>query len=444
MKGNSICIPKKVNMVNKDPIKIEKDNNNYCLNIGVNEDIIRFSIIDKENLLSVNYIKTMSFQEIKGLNKIFLGLSSFNDFYEYLQALSVNQKINIEKGEEKISLILLAEYLSKPEIIKINLSKGKIDLNLNIKNICEELLSMKEKIKDIDILKSENKELKEKQNKEIDSLKEKLNENETVINRLKGDVEKQKKEMSILNEKLNENEKVIKRLRKMVLEEAESGYTASNKKRNDNHFYFNNDRNNDSQNIESIRQSLTENEKEEKEDKEKEKEQEKVEINNNNVENDNHGDEKTENENKNDMNDEEKKIEIMKDILINNFREKYGKKNTFTHVNKNEFLFDNKYKIFVDVDLDQNNEITIDIDNNKYNLEQFISVYCKDKEDNIKKETFVYTKKRTPQQTRINSELKQNNNKEEENIVEHKRKRKRRIDDDDSEEENNEKKEDKE
>jgi hypothetical protein len=120
-------------------------------------------------------------------------------------------------------------------------------------------------------------------------------------------------------------------------------------------------------------------------------------------------------------------------------------KNTFSHVNKNEFLFDNKFKIYVDVDLDKNNEIIIDIENNKYNLEQFISLYCKDKEDNVKKETFVYTKKRTPQQTRINNELKQNNNnKEEENVVEHKRKRKRRIDDDDSEEENNDKKEDKE
>ena len=84
MEGNSIYIPKKVNMVNKDPIKIEQDNNNYYLNIGVNEDIIRFSIIDKENILSVNYIKIMSFQEIKGLNKIFFGLISFNDFYEYL------------------------------------------------------------------------------------------------------------------------------------------------------------------------------------------------------------------------------------------------------------------------------------------------------------------------------------------------------------------------
>ena len=216
MEGNSICIPKKVNMVKRDPIKIEQNNNNYSLNIGVNEDIITFSINDKENILTVHYIKTMSFQEIKGLNRIFLGLSSFNDFYEYLQTLSVNKKINIEKGKEKITVILLAEYLSRPEIIKINLSQGKIDLDLNIKNICQELLSMKEKIKDIDILKSENKELKEKQSKEIDSLTEKLNEKENVINGLKEKVENQNKEMSTLNQKLNEYENVINRLKETV------------------------------------------------------------------------------------------------------------------------------------------------------------------------------------------------------------------------------------
>ena len=216
MEGNSVCIPKKGDMVNKEPIKIEQNNNNYCLNIEISEDIIRFSLINKEKLLLVNYIKTMSFQEIKSLNKIFLGLSSFNDFYEYLQTLSVNKKINIEKCEEKISVILLAEYLSKPEIIKINLSQGKIDLNLNIKNICEELLTMKEKIKDIDILKNENKKLKENQNKEIDSLKENLNEKDKVINQLKEKIENLNKELCTLNEKLNENKNEKSELKERV------------------------------------------------------------------------------------------------------------------------------------------------------------------------------------------------------------------------------------
>jgi len=129
----------------------------------------------------------MSFKEIKNLNKGFSLLNSINEFYDYLKVLSENKKINIKKYEEKISLFLFVEVLLKKEIIEINLYPGKIDLDLNIKNIYKELIYIKERIKDIDILKNENKELKEKQNKEINNLKEKENENE--INKLKEKIE---------------------------------------------------------------------------------------------------------------------------------------------------------------------------------------------------------------------------------------------------------------
>ena len=181
MKDNLIYIPKKENIINLAPIKIEYNNNNYFLNIGINNDIINFSINDKEQLLSINYIKTMNFKEIKDLNKGFSLLNSINDFYDYLKVLSENKKINIKKDKEKITIILFIEVLLKKEIIEINLYPGKIDLDLNIKNICKEIIYIKEKINDIDILKNENKELKEKQNKEINKLKEKENE----INELK-------------------------------------------------------------------------------------------------------------------------------------------------------------------------------------------------------------------------------------------------------------------
>jgi len=200
MKDNLISIPKKENIINLDPIKIEYNNNNYILNISINNDIINFSINDKEQLLSINYIKTMNFKEIKDLNKVFSLLNSINDFYDYLKVLSENKKINIKKDEEKISIILFIEVLLKKENIEINLYPGKIDLDLNIKNICKEIIYIKERINDIDILKNENKELKEKQNKEINKLKEKENE----INKSKEKIEKQNKEINKLKEKLNE------------------------------------------------------------------------------------------------------------------------------------------------------------------------------------------------------------------------------------------------
>ena len=215
MEKNLLSIPKKVNTVNLAPIKIEQDNNNYCLNINITGNIMTFCINEKEMLFSSNYVKSMSFQEIKNLNEGFSILKSINDFYDYLKLLSDNKKIIIKKGEEKISIILYIEVLLKKEEIEINLFPGKIDLN--IKNICKEFLSINEKIKDIDILKNENKELKEKQNKEIDSLKEKLNginEKLNEINGLKEKVENQNQEIKIIKEYINENQGIREKVEK--------------------------------------------------------------------------------------------------------------------------------------------------------------------------------------------------------------------------------------
>ena len=225
MEENLINISKKENIINLEPIKIEQNNNIYYLNIAVNKDIIIFSINDIDQLLSINYIKSMNFKEIKELNKVFYVLNSINDFYEYLKLLSNNKKLNIKKNEDKISIILKIEVLLKEEIIEIILNKGKIDINLNIKNICKELIYIKEKIKDIDILKNENKELKEKlelQNKEINKLKEKENE----INKLKDKIEKQNKEINNLKDNLDEvkNKSVIMKddERNMIFSEIEN------------------------------------------------------------------------------------------------------------------------------------------------------------------------------------------------------------------------------
>jgi len=404
-------------------IKNEKDKNSFSSFINTN---LKHSLNDKI-IEQLAYIKNLE-------NKLYQDIFDFSyDDYEIIRTKEI-ERVNKLKEERKLNILL-------------KVLKSIIDDCGNVSQIFYDNKQKQKLLKDI-LRKYKIKEKKEGEENYINLRSLNLNSNENM------NCNKYSKYHHIIEDDIFEN-KVIREVDEDK-EEEESAYTASNKKKNDNQFYFNNDKNNESQNIESIRKSLTENEKEDKEDKEKEKEPEIKDIINNNklvknnsknAENDNLEIEKTEKENKNDINEEDKKIEIMIDILINNFKDKYGKKNTFIHVNKNEFLFDNKYKIYVDVDLDKNNEITIDIENNKYNLEEFISMYCKDKEDNVKKETFVYTKKRTPQQTRMNSELKQNinnNNKEEKNIVEHKRKRKRRIDDDDSEEENNDKKEDKE
>ena len=230
MDQNLVNIPKKQNIVNLEPIKIDHNNINYYLNVGINKDNILLSINYKEQLFSINYVKTMNFQEVKNLNKALEALNSINEFYEYLKVLSDNKKIDIKKNGEKISIILNILVLFRQEIVEINLNPGKFDLELNIKSIGKELLYIKEKIKDFDNIKKENKDLREKvekQNKEINDIKEK----EKEIKELKEKIENQEKEMNNIkgneikelkdkvekqNKEINEKEKEIKELKDKI------------------------------------------------------------------------------------------------------------------------------------------------------------------------------------------------------------------------------------
>ena len=77
-----------IEIINFEPIKIEQNEINYLLNMEAKEDKITFSIDDKEQLPSINYIRTLTLKEIKELNNVFNILTSFNDFYDYLKSLS--------------------------------------------------------------------------------------------------------------------------------------------------------------------------------------------------------------------------------------------------------------------------------------------------------------------------------------------------------------------
>ena len=212
LKGETVITP------NFEPIKIEQNEISYILNIETNEDNITFSINDKEQFPSINYIRAMSFKEIKGLNNIFNVLNSFNDFYDYLKSLSNNNKLNIKKTQDKITLIFYVEVLLKQEIIEIDLYSIKKDINLSVEEIYQELLNIKNKIKEIDNLKTDNDNLKNvnnnltiKINDIINEMNIIKNENKTLnnqINTLKLNNNKINNEIS--NLKIENNEIKLK------------------------------------------------------------------------------------------------------------------------------------------------------------------------------------------------------------------------------------------
>ena len=161
------------------PIIIEQKGNNFNLEIKINSegnDII-LSINDKNQFPPVYYTNSMNLKQIKNLNKAFNTFSTFNDFYNYLKSLTDIKKLNIQKEKDKLSII--------NQEIKIDLIASKKDSEINIKDIYEELINIKEKIKEIDIIKKENIELK----KRIDILEkdnQKLNiENKSLKTEIK-------------------------------------------------------------------------------------------------------------------------------------------------------------------------------------------------------------------------------------------------------------------
>ena len=97
----------------------------------------------------------------------------------------------------------------KLQSIEIDLFPEKIDLDLNMKEIWEELINIKEKIKKIDNLKNKEKD------DEISNLKNEIEELKNEINNLKNEnKEKDKKINDLRNENViikNENKEIIKK-----------------------------------------------------------------------------------------------------------------------------------------------------------------------------------------------------------------------------------------
>ena len=170
-------------IVNCETIQIKQNEINYDLNIESQEDKLTLSIIDKEQFPSVNYIRTMSLKEIKEISNGFHQLNSNKDFYHYFKLSSINKTLSLKKNKDTLLLIMLDKGSIKHEKIEIVLIPDKKDLKANVKEINQEILNIRKKIKEFDDIKNENNELR----KEIDILKPDNKELKQEINYLKNE-----------------------------------------------------------------------------------------------------------------------------------------------------------------------------------------------------------------------------------------------------------------
>ena len=129
------------------------------------------------------YARKFTLNELKEIHPVFMGLNSFKEFLEFLKDLSEIKKLSIKQKDNKLNIEFKVEYLLKEKTIEIELFHEKIQLELVIKELCNEIKIIKGKIKKDNKteLEKENKEIK----KEIDFLKNENIKLKEEINQIK-------------------------------------------------------------------------------------------------------------------------------------------------------------------------------------------------------------------------------------------------------------------
>ena len=170
--------------------EIKQDENIYKLNIEIiNKDIV-LNILEEKDILKEYEIR-LTLEELKLIHKVFLMLSSCQEFLDNIKLLIQNNKLYIKKTNENIITIELSiDLLFKQNIIKIDLTKKQIsfdtiaqDLYKKFSILNEENKNIKQELKNI---KEENKRLREENNE----IKFKLKNLEDTINNIKLDINK--------------------------------------------------------------------------------------------------------------------------------------------------------------------------------------------------------------------------------------------------------------
>ena len=188
----------------KESIKIEQENKKYLLEVKIISEMMTLTLSNIEEFEYFSYARKFTLKEIKEIHQVFMGLNSCKEFLEFLKGLSEIKKLSIKQKENKLNIEFEIEYLLKKKAIEIELFPEKIQFELVIKELCNEIKEIKEKIKNdnktelINSLGNENKELK----KEIDILKE-----ENI--RLKEEINQIKNILQPINKKFKQKNSVI-------------------------------------------------------------------------------------------------------------------------------------------------------------------------------------------------------------------------------------------
>ena len=152
---------------------IKKEKENYILKFGIKENNLLINIINENSKNIFYYQKIFSISELKNISMIFSFYNSINDIIIFLKDL----KYEIEEKNDNL-IIKFNVYMPNgaPKLIELNLQKILTSKNDLVNYLLEEIKSMKNNIKNIEMsTKTEIESLKNsniKLQKEISDLKE--------------------------------------------------------------------------------------------------------------------------------------------------------------------------------------------------------------------------------------------------------------------------------
>ena len=134
-----IDIPKEVI---KESFEIKQKEKNYKFNINLINNEIILNILDENDSMK-EYENKLTFDELKNIHKIFLTLSSYKDFIDFINAMIENKKIMIKENKEnQITIEFIMEYLFKQNIIKFELNQKKMNYELSIQDLYQKFSNL--------------------------------------------------------------------------------------------------------------------------------------------------------------------------------------------------------------------------------------------------------------------------------------------------------------
>ena len=217
--------------ITKEPILIEQENKKYFLNIEIKDNCISFRVNEEGVFPTVYFSRNLSLKDIQELHKSFYGLNSCQEFLEYIRELAVKEELTIKNNNDNLSINFKVLYLLKTSNIEIILGFEKVEINDTIKDICNEIILMRDKIKNLEDNsdKKTEDENKEQNNKLIEEIKNNQNlrkENKKLVEEIKAlkeevnELKKIKDDLKTINELKSENS-IFKEENKYLREELE-------------------------------------------------------------------------------------------------------------------------------------------------------------------------------------------------------------------------------